>query len=72
MQVEVNDVEAEIAWSRDAADRVQVRAVVVHEGAGLVEDAGDLLDPLVEQTERGRIGQHQPGGLGADLSAEVV
>ena len=39
--------------TRDAADRVQVRAVVVEERAGVVEDLRDLLDVLVEEAERG-------------------
>jgi hypothetical protein len=72
VQVDVDDVEPHVARARDTADRVQVRAVVVHERAGAVEDRLDLLDVLVEEAERGRVGDHQPGGLRPDLRAHVV
>ena len=47
---------------RDPADGVEVRAVVVQERAGLVEDPRDLVDVLVEEPERRRVREHQPGG----------
>ena len=52
VQVDVDDVEAHVAGAGDAAHGVEVRAVVVHERAGAVEDLRDLLDVLVEQAER--------------------
>ena len=67
----MDDVESEVAGPRDPTDRIQVR-VVVHERARLVEDPRDLLDSLVEEPERRRIGQHQASGLGADLPAQIV
>ena len=72
MQVEVQHVEAHVAGARDAADRVQVGAVVVEQGAGVVEDRRHLLDPLLEQPQRRWVGQHQPGRLRAHLLAQVV
>ena len=72
VQVDVDDVEPHVAGPRDAADGVQVRAVVVHQRAGVVEDVADLLDVLVEETERRGVRQHQAGGLPVDLLAEVV
>ena len=72
MQVDVDDVEAHVAGPRDAADGVQVRAVVVHERAGGVEDVADLLDVLVEEAERRRVREHQAGGVLVDLAAQVV
>ena len=72
VQVEVHDVEAEVAGPGDAADRVQVRAVVVHQRAGLVKDPRDLLDSLVEETEGGRVGQHQTRCLRPDLAAQLL
>ncbi len=68
----MDDVEAHVARSRDPADGVQVRAVVVHEGADAVEDALDLLDVLVEEPERRGVRQHQPGRLLVDLRAQVL
>ena len=72
MQVDVDDVEAHVAGARDPAHRVEVRAVVVHERAGAVEDPLDLLDVLVEQAERGRVREHERRGVLVDLAAQVV
>ena len=72
VQVEVDDVEAHVAGPRAADDRVQVRAVVVEERAGVVEDPRHLLDPLVEEPERRRVRQHQPRRPLVHLRAQVV
>ncbi len=65
----MDDVEAHVAGPDDAADGVEVRAVVVHERSGAVEDALHLLDALVEQPERRGVREHQPGGRLVDLAA---
>jgi hypothetical protein len=67
----VDDVEAHVARPRDADDGIQVRPVVVEERAGVVEDARDLLDTLVEETERRRVGEHEAGGAVVHLRAQV-
>ena len=72
VQVDVDDVEAHVAGPRDAAHGVEVRAVVVHERAGAVEDPLDLLDVLVEQAERRRVREHERRGVLVDLAAQVV
>ena len=72
VQVDVDDVEAHVAGPRDPADRVEIRAVVVHERADAVEDPGDLLDVLVEEPQRRRVRQHEPRGVLVDLSAQVL
>ena len=72
VEVDVDDVEAHVAGPRDAADGIEVRPVVVHEGAGAVEDPLHLLDPLVEETERRRVREHEAGRRLVDLPAEVV
>ena len=72
VQVDVHDVEAHVARARDAADGVQVGAVVVHERAGAMEDARDLLDVLVEEAERRRVREHEPRRVLVDLVAQVV
>ncbi len=69
VQVDVDDVEAHVAGPHDPADRVQVGAVVVHERARAVEDALDLLDPLVEESERRRVREHQRRRLAVHLAA---
>ena len=56
----------------DAHHGVQVRPVVVERGAGLVHDAGDLLDVAVEQPERVRVREHQAGHVVGGLLAQVV
>ncbi len=59
VQVEVHDVDAEVAGAGDAEDGVEVGAVVVDQAASLVDDLHDLLDVLVPQAERVRVGDHQ-------------
>src|SRR5205085_12690200 len=61
VQVDVDDVETHVAGPRDSAHRVQVRAVVVEERARVVEDLLYVLDVLVEETQRRRVREHQPG-----------
>ncbi len=68
----MDDVEPHVAGAREPDDGVQVRAVVVEEGAARVEDLGDLLDPLVEQAEGRGVRQHQARGSLVHLGAEVV
>ena len=73
VRVEVDDVEAHVAGPADAEHRVGVGAVVVQEPAGLVDEAGDLGDVLVEQAERVGVGEHEPGDVAAgdDLAQGV-
>ena len=74
MQVEVADVGAELAGPGQADLRVQVGAVHVDLPAVLVDDAADLLDPVLEHAVRGGVGDHQrrqPVGVLVGLGAEV-
>ena len=68
----MDDVEAHVAGPGDPADRVQVRAVVVEERAGVVEDLRDLGDVLVEEAERRRVREHEAGRPPVDLRAQIV
>ena len=68
----MDDVEAHVAGARDPDDRVEVRAVVVEERAGVVEDPRDLLDPLVEEAERRGVREHQAGRPLVHLGAQVL
>jgi len=67
----VDDVEAHVAGARDPDDGVEVRAVVVEERADVVKDLRDLLDALVEQAERRRVREHQPGRPLVHLPTQV-
>ena len=55
-----------------AHHRVEVGAVVVERRADVVDDVRDLLDVLVEQSERVRVGEHQAGDVVARLGLEVL
>ena len=68
----MDDVEAHVAGPRVAHHRVEVGAVVVERPAGLVDQAGDLGDVLVEEAERVGVGQHQAGDVVVDLGPQVV
>ena len=72
VQVVVDDVEAHVARARAAHHGVEVRAVVVERRADAVDDLRDLLDVLVEQAERVRVGEHQAGDVVVGLGAQVV
>ena len=72
VQVEVHDVEAHVPGPADAHDRVEVGAVVVERGAHVVDDPGDLLDPVLEQPERRGVGEHQAGHVVVGLGPQVV
>ena len=58
VQVEVHHVEAQVAGADDAEQRVQVRAVAIHQAAAAVHQLDDLFDVLIEETERVRVGEH--------------
>ena len=66
VQVHVDRVEAHVARPHLAEDRVEVRAVVVQQAAGLVHELRDLDDAPLEHADRRRIGQHDAGGLRAE------
>ena len=68
--VDVHDVEAHVARPAPAEDRVEVGAVVVDERADVVDHAGDLLDPFLEQAERVRVREHQAGDLIVEQAGE--
>ncbi len=68
----MDDVEPHVAGARDPDDGVEVRAVVVEERAGVVKDPRDLLDALVEEAERRRVREHQPGGPLVHLPAQIL
>ena len=59
--VDVHDVEPHVPGPAATEDRVQVGPVVVQEAADAVDRGGDLLDLLLEETERVRVREHQPG-----------
>ena len=61
VQIIMHHVEAEIAGTRDAGERVHVGAVAVDEPAASVHQPDDLFDVLLEQAERVRIGHHDAG-----------
>ena len=59
VQVEVAHVGADVARAREADLRVHVRAVHVDLSAVLVHDRASLLDVLLEDAVRRRVGDHQ-------------
>ena len=72
VQVEVADVEAEIARPRDAEDGVEVGAVHVDLHALGVTDLGDVHDARLEHAERVRHRDHEGGDLRPHLARERV
>ena len=61
VQVEMHDVDAQIARADNTQQGIQVGAIAIDQTAGLVDDLDDFQHILVEQTERIGVGQHQTG-----------
>ena len=66
VQVHVQHVEAHVARPRPAEDGVQIRAVVVEQSAGVVNDVRDLQYPTLEDAAGRGIGEHDAGGARPD------
>ena len=72
VHVQVDDVEAHVAGPHDPQDGVQVGAVVVEQAADTVHGFGDLDDVVLEQAERARVGEHDPGHVVIEQCAQGV
>ena len=70
VQVQVHHVHAEIAGPRLADQRVHVGAVHVKQAAFGVHDVGDLVNVLLEHSQRIGIGEHQRGDVFIHLRFE--
>ena len=67
VQVDVHGVDAEVARPRLARDGVEVRAVAIEIGAGLVQRGGDLHHIALEQPAGVGVGEHH----GRDIRPEL-
>ena len=72
VHVEVHDVEPGLAGLEPAQDGVEVGAVHVGQGAGLVDRLEQLADPRLEQPQGRRVGDHHGGRPRAQGRAERV
>ncbi len=72
VRIEVHHVGAEIAGAGDAQDGVHVGAVEVEQSALLVHEVGDLPDLAFEQAQRVGIGDHEHGGVAAELGFQIL
>ena len=70
MQVELAEVEARVAGSRDAEDAVRVRLVVVADAAGRVHELDHAIDLRVEDARVLGVRDHQAGGALGERSLE--
>jgi len=58
VQIEVRDVGAELAWSGEPDERIEVGAVDIHLAAVRVHDVADLSDARLEHAVRRRVRHH--------------
>ncbi len=58
VEIDMHRVDAEIAGSRLAHDRVEIRPIAIKIGPGLMHQSGDFDDILLEQPTGVGIGQH--------------
>ena len=68
VQIHVQDVDAEIAGTRDAHHCIQIRSIHVDQRSTAMQNAGDLRDFPFEDTERIRIRDHDAGDVFVDDS----
>jgi hypothetical protein len=59
VQVQVQDIDSEVARTRDAGEGVHVGAVHIEQGPAFMKDRGDFSDALFEGAERAGICHHQ-------------
>ena len=73
MQIQMDDIDAHVAGPRHADKSVHVGAVHVNQPARVVNDAANLLNVLLKQSECVWIGQHQSGdvAVGAQLAQMI-
>ena len=62
----MDHIESHVARTDFAENRIQVRAVVIEQATGILDDILDLDDLALEHAQRGRIGQHDAGRFRAD------
>ena len=72
VQVVVHKIEAQIAGARDTKDRVEVRAVAIHQSACFVYQPRYLVYVLLKDAERVGVGQHQTGGTWRELGSKIL
>ena len=58
VQVEVHQVEAQVARADDAEQGVQIRAVAIHQAAAAMHQLNHLFDVLIKETQCVRVGEH--------------
>ncbi len=71
VQIEVHDVDAEVAGAGLADERVHVGAVHVEQRALGVEDVGDLVDVGFEDADGAGVGEHKGGGILVDHALQL-
>jgi hypothetical protein len=72
VQVEVHDVEARRPGPEAAEDGVEVGAVHVRDGSGLAHRGDHLVDLVLEDAERARIGDHERRHIRAERRLQRV
>ena len=66
VQIQVHDVDAEIAGASFADQRIHVGAIHVEQRAFGMQDVGDLVNLTFKHADRGRVGQHERRGFFID------
>lgn len=75
VQIQVADVAAELAGSRQTHECIEIRTVDVHLPAGVVHGTADVLDLVFVHAMGRRVGDHdrgEPFGVVGDLRPQIV
>ncbi|OQA44953.1 MAG: hypothetical protein BWY50_00264 [Spirochaetes bacterium ADurb.Bin315] len=71
MKVEVEHVEAHVAGTDLAHDRIEVRPVIVQQGSRFMDRFADCKDILFKKPEGVGVGQHEGGDLIGELALQI-
>ena len=72
VQIEVHDVEAHVARTHGAQERVHVGSVIIEQASATVHQRRDLLDVFLEETQGVGIGHHDAGNIRSEQGFEVL
>ena len=68
----MDHIKTHVARSHLTENRVEIRAIVIQEPAGIVHDTRHLRDATLEHAECGRISEHDASGLRADCCLQSL
>jgi hypothetical protein len=63
MEIEVHDIDSQVARTANTQERIHIRAVAIDQPAAVVNDFNDFEHLLVKKPEGVGVGEHQTGDI---------